>query len=95
MVNCKFMINDFGTGQNILYVSGPVVSGSFYAYGSYSKDFDYSNYYITQASSTITISELQIPPIANIEFTSESYTERLANINENITLDLLLDPSTT
>jgi hypothetical protein len=41
-VNCKFYIKDFSAGQNILYVSTPVISGTFNAYGSFSqKDDDY------------------------------------------------------
>jgi hypothetical protein len=64
-VNCKFLLADFPINTNILYVSPPTISNAFNAYGSHSVVDDY-HYYMTQASQTISISEHQIPPIANI-----------------------------
>jgi hypothetical protein len=73
IINCKFQIKDFSAGQSILYVSAPVTSGTFNAYGSYSQNIDDFHYYITEASQTIAISQYQIPPIGDIGFTTESY----------------------
>lgn len=46
-INCKFYIKDFSAGQDTLYVSSPVISGTFNAYGSYSNQIDDYHYYIT------------------------------------------------
>ena len=67
-VNCKFKIIDFKTAQKILYISTPITSGFFNAYGSFSNTSSDYHYYITQTSTTISISQLQIPPIGDIEF---------------------------
>ena len=45
-INCKFKIKDFPLGADTLYVSGPIISGTFNAYGSYSGVDDY-HYYVT------------------------------------------------
>ncbi len=72
-VNAKFKIKDFSVGQDILYVSTPITSGTFNAYGSYSILADDYHFYITEAFNTINISQLQVPPIGEIEFVTESY----------------------
>lgn len=43
---------------------------------------------------TITISELKVPQIGDIDLVKESYSLRLADINEKLQFDLLLDPTT-
>jgi len=49
-VNCKFMLEDFPAGTNILYVSPPTTSNTFNAYGSYSVVDDY-HFYMTEVYS--------------------------------------------
>lgn len=46
-VNCKFQIVDFTAAQKILYISTPVISGPFNAYGSFSNQTNDYHYYIT------------------------------------------------
>ena len=46
-VNCKFWLVDFTAAQKILYISAPVTSGFFNAYGSYSITSSNYHYYIT------------------------------------------------
>ncbi len=78
-----------------MYLSTPATSSTFNAYGSFSSDKNLFNYYITETSTTIQISEHRIPIIGDINFNTESYMERLANINEQAHFDLLIDPQTT
>jgi hypothetical protein len=40
------------------------------------------------------ISEHKVPPIGDIGFAAEGYNERFADINEKLTFDMLLDPTT-
>ena len=72
----------------------PVISGTFNAYGSHSVTNHTYPWYITEAETTITISEHRVPIIGNAHFNTESYTERLANINEQTNFELLIDPIT-
>ena len=73
-VHAKFFIKDFAPGDGILYVSQPVLSGTFNAYGSYSaEDHDYP-WYITEASTAINISEHRVPIIGDAHFNTESYS---------------------
>lgn len=69
-VHCKFQLVDFTAAEKILYVSGPVTSGTFNAYGSYSSAVNDYHFYITQASTTIAISERQVPQIGRIDLVS-------------------------
>jgi hypothetical protein len=46
-IHARFKIEDFWPGQDILYVSSPVTSGTFNAYGSYSAAKDDYHYYVT------------------------------------------------
>jgi hypothetical protein len=93
-VQCKFSIVDFSTGQDILYVSTPVTSGTFNAYGSHSATGDDYHFYVTEAETAITISQLQVPPVAEVEMVSEDYMERAAAIYDKVGFDLMFDPAT-
>lgn len=46
-IHTKFFIEDFAPGDGILYVTQPVISGTFNAYGSYSTQNHSYPYYIT------------------------------------------------
>ena len=81
-VNAKFFINDFEPGDGILYVSTAVVSNTFNAYGSHSTMDHLYPYYITEAFTSINISEHRVPIVGDINFNTESFVERRANINE-------------
>ena len=76
-------------------MSPPVLSNTFNAYGSYSTDNHLYPFYITEASTTITISEHRVPIVGDINFNTESFIERRANINEKTNFELLIDPKTT
>ena len=84
-VHAKFFIEDFAPGDGILYVTPPVDSGTFNAYGSYSADNHSYAYYITEAATVIEISEHRVPILGDANFNTESFTERLANVNESTT----------
>lgn len=77
----KFWIQDFDIGDGILYVSPPIVSNTFNAYGSYSVSDHSYPFYITEVEQTITISEHRVPIVGEIAFNTESYEERLAHVN--------------
>ena len=94
-VHTKFFIAEFPDGEGILYVTQANNSGTFNAYGSYSEVHHDEPYYITEASTVIQISEHRVPILGDANFNTESYTERLANINEQTTFELLIDPTTT
>ena len=94
-VHAKFFIENFAPGDGILYVTPPVISNTFNAYGSYSVPNHAYPFYITEASNTIVISEHRVPIIGKADFNTESFAERLANVNEQTTFELLIDPKTT
>jgi hypothetical protein len=94
-VNAKFMLADFPAGTDILYVSPPVTSGLFYAYGSTSIVDSTSIYYISQASTTITISQYKVPIIGQITFNTKSFLDRRGYTNDNVIYYMLLKPTTT
>ena len=46
-IHAKFFIEDFDENDGILYISNPIDSGTFNAYGSYSATNHSYGYYIT------------------------------------------------
>jgi len=63
-VHAKFTLSAFSAGQPVLYVTVPVSSFPFYAYGSVNANSPISKYYKTQASQTVLISQHQVPIIS-------------------------------
>ena len=91
-IHAKFWLVDFPPGEGILYVSQPMTSGLFNAYGSFRADSFASQYRITRVTKTIQISQHKTPLISQVAFNTESFEERLASINDPTTFDILIDP---
>lgn len=83
----------FSAGQPQLYVTVPVTSNAFYAYGSVSATSPSSKYYKTQTSQTISISQHQVPIISEITFNQKSFAYRTAKVNSKEVFYLLLRPT--
>lgn len=80
LLRAKFTLADFPTAPT-LYVSMPVASGLFYAYGSVNPTTSSSLYYMSQCSQTISISQHQVPIISVINFNTQSFANRQARVN--------------
>jgi hypothetical protein len=80
-VHAKFFIEDFGAGDGILYASPAIMTDTFNAYGSYSVSDHGFEFYITEASTPIEISEHRVPIVGDIQFNTESFEERVPNVN--------------
>lgn len=94
-VNAKFMIVDFPPGMDILYVSPPMTSGVFHAYGSASVVDSTWNYYISECTTTITISQHKVPIIGQATFNTKSFSDRRGTTNDKVIYYMLLKPTTT
>lgn len=94
-VNAKFMIADFPPGTDILYVSPPITSGLFHAYGSASVVSSLWNYYISECFTTISISQHKVPVIGQATFNTKSFSDRRGQINDSVIYYMLLKPTTT
>jgi hypothetical protein len=94
LVNVKFTLIDFPTPP-ILYQSTPITSGTFNAYGSKSASTSSSNFYISQCSSTIPISQHQVPIISHVTFNTKSFYERGATVSTPEIFYLLLKPTSS
>jgi hypothetical protein len=94
-VHAKFWLVDFPPTEGVLYVSQPILSNNFNAYGSFSNTSFSTDYYITKAFTPIWISQHKTPYVSQVAFNTESFEERLASINEPTTFDILIDPYTT
>ncbi len=81
--------------MDTLYVSPPIMSNNFNAYGSFDDSSFSNNYYITQAFTPISISQHKTPLISEVDFNTESYEERFAAVDDRTTFDILIDPITT
>jgi len=71
-VHAKFTLTGFLTAPT-LYVTQPVTSGAFYAYSSVNATSSSSLYYMSQCSTTISISQNQVPIISVINFNTQSF----------------------
>jgi|JI6StandDraft_1071083.scaffolds.fasta_scaffold14013_4 hypothetical protein len=94
-VNAKFMIKDFPLGTDILYVSPPMTSGLFHAYGSASAFDSTWNYYISECFTPITISQHKVPTIGQSTFNTKSFSDRRGRTNDKVIYYMLLKPTTT
>lgn len=94
-VIAKFMIADFPTGMDVLYVSPPMVSGVFHAYGSASASSASEFYYISECTTTITISQHKVPIIGQATFNTKSFLDRRGHTNSSVIYYMMLKPITT
>ena len=78
-VHVKFTLGDFPVDP-ILYTSTPVTSGTFHAYGSVNTTSDDPKYYLSECSTTIQISQHQVPIISDITFNQKSFAYRTARV---------------
>lgn len=92
VINAKFTIADYPTVPD-LYVSQPVTSGVFYAYSSVSAVSSLRNFYLSQTSTTIQISQHQVPIISYVTFNTKSFYYRTATISSPEIFYLLLKPT--
>lgn len=74
-LHAKFTLADFSPSPS-LYVTQPLTSGSFYAYSSVSATSSSSIYYMSQSSTTVSISQNQVPVISVINFNTQSFSDR-------------------
>lgn len=95
VVNAKFTILDFPVGQGILYQSNPISSiGNFSVYGSFSNTSFSSCYFISYATTNITISEHRVPVIGHSTFNTKGFEYRKATVNQPCVFYMLIDPTT-
>lgn len=94
IINAKFTLADFPTAP-ILYTSTPIISGTFYAYSSVSSTSSLRNFYISESTTTISISQHQVPIISHVTFNTKSFYYRTATINNQEMFYLLLKPTST
>jgi hypothetical protein len=81
-VIAKFTLIDFDLlNPPSLYVTQPITSGNFYAYGSVSAISSDSKYYLSECSTTIQISQYQVPIISDITFNQQSFKDRVAKVS--------------
>jgi hypothetical protein len=92
VINAKFTIADYPTPP-ILYTSNPITSGLFNAYASVSATSSLRNFYISQTSTTIQISQYQMPIISHVTFNTKSFYYRTATISSPEIFYLLLKPT--
>lgn len=92
VINAKFTIADYPTVP-VLYTSQPITSGTFYAYSSVSAVSSLRNFYISECSTTIQISQHQVPIISYITFNTKSFYYRTATISSPEIFYLLLKPT--
>ena len=71
----------------------PVTSGSFYVYGSVNTSSVDPKYYLSETSTTIQISQHQVPIISDITFNQDSFAHRVARVNNKEVFYLLLKPT--
>ena len=79
-VHARFTIADFPTPA-VLYQTTPVTSGIFYFYSSVSATSSSNIYYMSQTSLTISIIQHQVPIISVVNFNTQSFSNRLARVN--------------
>lgn len=93
-VHAKFTLADFTTTPT-LYVTPASTSGLFYAYSSVNESSSSSLFYQSQTSLTISISENQVPVISVVNFNTQSFYYRQAQVNNKQVFYLLFKPKTT
>ena len=71
----------------------PITSGSFYVYGSVNTSSVDPKYYLSETSTTIQISQHQVPIISDITFNQDSFAHRVARVNNKEVFYLLLKPT--
>jgi hypothetical protein len=91
ILRAKFTLADFPSAPT-LYGTQPVTSGYFFAYSSVNATSSSSLYYMSQCSVTISISQNQVPIISTINFNTQSFANRLANVNSKEVFYLLFKP---
>ena len=91
-VHAKFTIEDFPSDPT-LYVTMPITSGTFHAYGSVNSSSVDQKYYLSECTQTIQISQHQVPIISDITFNDESFAYRVARVNNKEVFYLLLKPT--
>lgn len=93
-VNAKFLLSDFPAGADILYVSPPMSSGIWHAYGSASTTYD-SRYFISECTTTIMISQHKVPIIGKATFNTKSFLDRRGRTGDDVIYYMLLKPTST
>jgi len=83
----------FAAGQPQLYVTLPVNSNNFFAYGSVNTTSPISKYYLSQTSQLVSISQHQVPIISQITFNQKSFAYRVARVKNKEVFYLLLRPT--